>query len=196
MTISPQTTMRELLEQCPGAQRALFRHYHIGGCASCGFQPEETLEGVCLRNDGIDPSEAISRILESHEADERVFISPVEAEEAMRNAGASLLDIRTREEFEAVHIPGSQLMGQDFLQDVMGTWAKDAWIIIVDHTGNRSLDAAAYFTGHAFTNIRALRGGIDAWSCEVDPTLPRYTTEATLRKKSTMPSAIPAIWAK
>jgi rhodanese-related sulfurtransferase len=68
-------------------------------------------------------------------------------------------------------------MGQDFLQDVMGTWAKDTWIIIVDHTGNRSLDAAAYFTGHAFTNIRALRGGIDAWSCEVDPTLPRYTTE-------------------
>ena len=177
MTILPQTTMRELLEQCPGAQRALFRHYHIGGCASCGFQPEETLEGVCLRNDGIDPSEAISRILESHEADERVFISPVEAGEAMRNAGACLLDIRTREEFDAVHIPGSQLMGQDFLQDVMGTWAKDAWIIIVDHTGNRSLDAAAYFTGHAFTNIRALRGGIDAWSCEVDPTLPRYTTE-------------------
>ncbi len=177
MTISPQTTMRELLEQCPGAQRALFRHYHIGGCASCGFQPEETLEGVCLRNDGIDPSEAISRILESHEADERVFISPVEAEEAMRNAGASLLDIRTREEFDAVHIPGSQFMGQDFIQDVMGTWAKDAWIIIVDHTGHRSLDAAAYFTGHAFTNIRALRGGIDAWSCEVDPILPRYTTE-------------------
>lgn len=177
MTISPQTTMRELLEQCPGAQRALFRHYHIGGCASCGFQPEETLEGVCLRNDGVDPSEAISRILESHEADERVFISPAEADAAMRNAGASLLDIRTREEYEAVHIPGSRIMGQDFIQDVMGTWAKDAWIIIVDHTGNRSLDAAAYFTGHAFTNIRALRGGIDAWSCEVDPTLPRYTTE-------------------
>jgi hypothetical protein len=38
MTISPQITMRELLEQCPGAQRTLFRHYHIGGCASCGFQ--------------------------------------------------------------------------------------------------------------------------------------------------------------
>ena len=177
MTISPQTTMRELLEQCPGAQRALFRHYHIGGCASCGFQPEETLEGVCLRNDSVDPSEAISRILESHEADEKVFISPAEADAAMRNAGASLLDIRTREEYEAVHIPGSRIMGQDFLQDVMGTWAKDAWIIIVDHTGNRSLDAAAYFTGHAFTNIRALRGGIDAWSCEVDPTLPRYMTE-------------------
>ena len=177
MTISPQITMRELLEQCPGAQRTLFRHYHIGGCASCGFQPEETLEGVCARNDGIDPQEAIARIQESHDADEKVFINPLDAAEAVKNAGARLLDIRTREEFEAVHIPGSQLMGQDFLQEVMGTWTKDTAIIIVDHTGSRSLDAAAYFAGHSFTNIRALRGGIDAWSCEVDTSLPRYTTE-------------------
>jgi rhodanese-related sulfurtransferase len=51
-------------------------------------------------------------------------------------------------------------MGQDFLQEVMGTWPNDTPIIIVDHTGSRSLDAAAYFTGHSFTNIRALRGGI------------------------------------
>lgn len=177
MTISPQITMRELLERCPGAQRALFRHYHIGGCSSCGFQPEETLEGVCSRNDGIDPREAIARILEAHEADERVFISPAEADEAIRNGGATLLDIRTREEFEAVSIPGSRLMGQEVLQEVMGKWVKDTPIVIVDHTGQRSLDAAAYFTGHAFTNVRALRGGIDAWSCEVDPSLPRYTTE-------------------
>jgi len=169
--------MRELLEQCPGAQRALFRHYHIGGCASCGFQPGETLEGVCSRNDGIDPRDAIARILEAHEADEKVFISPNEANTAMRESGAALLDIRTREEFEAVHISGSRLMGQDFLQEVMSTWSKDSRIVIVDHTGNRSLDAAAYFTGHGFTDIRALRGGIDAWSCEVDPALPRYTTE-------------------
>jgi len=63
------------------------------------------------------------------------------------------------------------------LQEVMGTWSKDTAIIIVDHTGSRSLDAAAYFAGHAFTNIRALRGGIDAWSCEVDSSMPRYTTE-------------------
>jgi len=176
MTISPDITMRELLEQCPGAQRTLFRHYHIGGCASCGFQPEETLAGVCARNDGIDPQEAIARIKESHESDGKVFINPLDAADSAK-AGARLLDIRTREEFEAVHIPGSQLMGQDFLQEVMGTWPKETAIIIVDHTGLRSLDAAAYFAGHSFTNIRALRGGIDAWSCEVDTSLPRYTTE-------------------
>ena len=36
--------MQQVLEIFPGAQRALFRRYHIGGCSSCGFQPTETLE--------------------------------------------------------------------------------------------------------------------------------------------------------
>jgi rhodanese-related sulfurtransferase len=177
MDITPMTTMSELLALCPGAQRALFRHYHIGGCASCGFQPGETLEGVCARNENLDPAEVIARILEAHEQDARVLIAPAEAAEAVQKNDARLLDIRTREEFEAVHISGSQLMGQDFLQEIMGRWPKERMIVLVDHTGTRSLDAAAYFSGHGFSNVRALLGGIDAWSCEVDPSLPRYTTE-------------------
>jgi len=171
------TTMGELLALYPGAQRALFRHYHIGGCASCGFQPTETLSGVCARNGGIDPQQAIDRILEAHEQDGKIFIAPAEAAELKEKVGARFVDIRTREEFEAVHISGSQLMGQDFLQEIMGRWPKETLIVLVDHTGTRSLDAAAYFSGHGFSNVRALRGGIDAWSCEVEPTLPRYTTE-------------------
>jgi rhodanese-related sulfurtransferase len=39
------------------------------------------------------------------------------------------------------------------------------------------MDAAAYFAGHGFTNVRALRGGVDAWSREVDPKVPRYELE-------------------
>jgi rhodanese-related sulfurtransferase len=49
--------------------------------------------------------------------------------------------------------------------------------VLVDHQGARTLDAAAYFAGHGFANVRGLRGGIDAWSLEVDPSLPRYTIE-------------------
>jgi rhodanese-related sulfurtransferase len=39
------------------------------------------------------------------------------------------------------------------------------------------MDAAAYFQGHGFANVKSLRGGIDAWSAEVDPNLPRYRVE-------------------
>ncbi len=177
MAISPESTMRELLGTYPGAQRALFRHFHIGGCASCGFQPDETLAGVCARNDGLDPADALAKIREAHELDEKVFIAPAEASTALGTGGARLLDIRTREEFEAVHIAGSSLFSEEVLQQIMSGWPKNSPIIIVDHTGARSLDAAAYFAGHGFENVRALRGGIDAWSREVDPALPTYTTE-------------------
>ena len=37
--------MRDVLEKFPGAQRALFRKYHIGGCSSCGFQPDGNAGG-------------------------------------------------------------------------------------------------------------------------------------------------------
>ena len=177
MLLSPQITMAELLQAYPGAQRALFRHYHIGGCASCGFQPGETLAQVCARNEGVDPQEALARIQEAHEQDELILISPRDASEALQSGAARFLDVRTREEFEAVSIKGSQLFSQDLLQEIMAHCPKDTMLVLVDHTGTRTLDAAAYFAGHGFQNVKALRGGIDAWSCEVDPNLPRYTTE-------------------
>lgn len=177
MNLTAEMTMGEILARCPGAQRALFRHFHIGGCSSCGFGPDETLAGVCERNPGVDASDALARILEAHEQDERVFIDPAKAAELLRENGARFLDVRTREEFEAVHIEGALLFSQELIQTIMSNWPKETVLVIVDHTGTRSLDAAAYFTGHGFTNVRALRGGIDAWSCEVDASLPRYTVE-------------------
>ena len=177
MKITSDMTMREILAECPGAQRALFRQYHIGGCASCGFQPEETFAGVCARNSGVDPTEALSAILEAHEQDEKVFIDPIEAAALLKSDAAHFLDVRTREEFEAVHIEGATLFSQKLIQKIMGGWPKETVLVMVDHTGTRSLDAAAYFSGHGFENVRALRGGIDAWSCQVDEGLPRYTVE-------------------
>ncbi|TSA35766.1 MAG: rhodanese-like domain-containing protein [Verrucomicrobiaceae bacterium] len=169
--------MRELLVAYPGAQRAMFRHFHIGGCASCGFAPEEKLSDVCARNEGVSPEDVLKKVRESHEQDEKVLIPPALADEAVRSGGARLLDIRTREEFEAVHIDGAELFSQDLLQTIMGGWPKETPLIVCDHTGTRCLDAAAYFSGHGFLNVRALKGGIDAWCLEVNPSLPRYSVE-------------------
>ena len=41
----------------------------------------------------------------------------------------------------------------------------------------RAPASAAYLIGHGMTNVQSLAGGIDAWSCEVDQTLPRYRLE-------------------
>ena len=176
-TIDPQITMAELLLRLPGAQRALFKLYHIGGCSSCGFRPDETLAGVCERNEGLDPEEVMTRVTEACEEDDKILISPGDLANARREGEVRVLDIRTREEYDTVQISGSQHFSQELLQEIMGHWPKDAILVLVDHQGTRVLDAAAYFSGHGFTNIRALRGGIDAWSIEVDPSLPRYTVE-------------------
>jgi rhodanese-related sulfurtransferase len=177
MTSTTEMTMAELLKAYPGAQRALFRNYHIGGCASCGFQPEETLAEVCNRNGSLDPDEVLESVRSASEQDERMMIAPQELKALLESNGVDLLDIRTREEYEVVHLEDSQLLDQALLQEILAKRPRERLLVIVDHQGSRSLDAAAYFGGHGFTNIKCLRGGIDAWSTEVDPTLPRYTLE-------------------
>jgi rhodanese-related sulfurtransferase len=177
-SLDPQITMRELLRLFPGAQRALFRRYHIGGCASCGFQPEETLAGVCTRNNDLPVGEVIDHILASHEEDQKMQISPAELSAALKDdPDARLVDVRTREEFDAVHVEGAIFFTQELMQEVLMKWDRRALLAIVDHQGTRSMDAAAYFAGHGFENVKSVRGGIDAWSMEVDPNLPRYELE-------------------
>src|SRR5437763_7155113 len=104
-SIGPDATMRQVLEAYPGAQRAMFRRYHIGGCSSCGFAPEETLAGVCARNDNLSVDEVIEHIVASDEADRAMQIEPRELHDRLTNEQrVNLLDIRTREEFDAVKI--------------------------------------------------------------------------------------------
>jgi rhodanese-related sulfurtransferase len=173
--INPQSTMQQVLEAFPGAQRALFRRYHIGGCSSCGFQPTETLEQLCQRNNNLSVPEVIEHISSSHVQDAKMLLSPPElAQMRGQNPSLRLLDVRTREEYEAVHIEGAVLMSQDTMQEILGRWPRTELFVIYDHQGKQGLDAAAYFLGHSFENVRCLRGGIDAWAQEVDLKMPRY----------------------
>jgi rhodanese-related sulfurtransferase len=170
--------MREVLEEFPGAQRALFRKYHIGGCSSCGFQPEEKLADLCARNGNLNPGEVMDHIRASHEADLKMQIAPAElADWKKRDPALKIVDIRTREEHAAARIDGAVLFSQELMQQMLGRWKREEPLVIVDHQGTKSMDAAAYFAGHGFENVRALRGGIDAWSREVDPKVPRYELE-------------------
>jgi hypothetical protein len=89
----------------PGAQRALFRRYHIGGCASCAFQPGETWP-ACARATTLNVAEVIQHIQTSHQQDEELQISPAELAALQKGGAVRLVDIRSREEFEATRIEG------------------------------------------------------------------------------------------
>lgn len=182
-SMDPSITMRKLLEEFPGAQRALFRKYHIGGCSSCGFNPDETLAGVCQRNDLLDVEEVIEYIVASESADRAMQIEPRElADRIARGEQVYLLDVRSREEYDAVKIANAQLFTQELMQEILSDWSREDLLVIYDHQGTRSLDAAAYFQGHGFENVKSLRGGIDAWSVDVDSKLRRYHLEAASKQ--------------
>ena len=176
--LSGDMTMSQVLQAYPGAQRALFARYHIGGCSSCGFQPTETLAQVCERNENVPVEEAVAHIRDSHQADSSLQIAPRDFE-ALRRATPDLivLDVRTREEHDAVKLPDARLLTQELVQEIFNSGDKTKPIVLYDHTGSRSLDAAAYFIGHGFSETKCLTGGIDAYSVEVDASLPRYRIE-------------------
>jgi rhodanese-related sulfurtransferase len=175
--LTVDSPMEALLAAWPGARRALFARYHIGGCSSCGFQPGESLAEVCARHD-VDPAEALAHLREAAAADASLLISPIEAKSLLDGENPpALIDLRTREEHDAVALPGSLFFTEDLQREAFATWEKDRAILLYDHTGNRSLDMAAWFAGHGLRATRALTGGIDAWSREVDRSVPRYRIE-------------------
>src|ERR1700689_2875778 len=146
MSLTPQSAMCEVLEIFPGAQRALFRRYHIGGCSSCGFSPDETLGQVCARNGNLDVAEVLAHIQSRREQEAKVLISPAELAGLLhRDQSVKLVDVRSREEFEAVNIAGSVLLSQDVMRELMASGSNTNPIVVIDHAGKKGLDGGGKF---------------------------------------------------
>jgi len=172
--ITKHSTMQEVLEAYPSAQRALFRRYHVGGCNTCGYQPEDILEEVAHRHNITDLDEVIEFIEYGEQIDGRIQVSSQDVSTALRSSTPPrLVDVRSHQEWELARIEGATLM-TEALTEVMKDWPKDTSIVFYCHLGQRSLDAASYFAGHGYKNVRSMTGGIDAWSLEVDSCVPRY----------------------
>src|ERR1700690_807749 len=138
--VGAESPMSAVLENFPGAQRALFRRYHIGGCSSCGFSPDETLAQVCARNGNLDATEVLAHIQSSHEQDAKILISPKELAELLQNdKSVKLVDVRSREEFEAVNIAGSVLLSQDVMREIMASGSNTNPNVVMVHGGKKGL---------------------------------------------------------
>ena len=173
--ITGTSTMKEVCETYPGAQRALMRRYHIGGCSSCGFAPDDRLGDVLAKRGVLNIAEVIEHIETSHEQEQRIQMSPQELAEALKSpTPPRLVDFRESDERAIAKIDGALPATQERVQEMMTRWPKDAPIVLHCHHGVRSLDAASHLIGHGFTNVRSLRGGIDAWAEHIDPSVARY----------------------
>jgi rhodanese-related sulfurtransferase len=173
--IRKDMTMGEILAAFPSAQRALFQKYHVGGCSDCGFEETETLEQVCQRRNLSNIDEVIDHLTKSHQADSHIQISARDAAALLKkDPKAKLIDVRTDEEYKTSRIEGATLVNEGDAVEKVLAWPKDTPLIVYCHHGIRSLDAASYLIGHGFKNVFSMTGGIDAWTADVDPTVPRY----------------------
>lgn len=172
--INPEMTMAEILEKIPSAQRALFQRYHVGGCSSCGFQPEDTLTKVCKDHNLLDVNEVVSHLERAGEIDAKMTVEPTEVKAWLEEGAAfRLIDVRPPEEIAQAALPGAEALDYSASQQYMDL-PKDTKIVFACKSGARSLDVAAYFAGHGFTAVHSLKGGLDSWRSTVDPSIPDY----------------------
>lgn len=94
---------------------------------------------------------------------------------ALIDSGASfeLVDVRTHEERAVARIEGSRLLDQEYHDALLGL-DRETPLVFQCHHGIRSQRAAEYFREQGFRRLSNLRGGIDAWSQLVDPSVARY----------------------
>jgi rhodanese-related sulfurtransferase len=168
--------MDEVLQVFPSAQRALLEKYHInrlGDRSSSGFQPTDSLATVAMIH-RVDVNEVVEHIKKSQEMVKDLEITAHETAELLKEGKVVLLDVRAPQAYATASIPGSVRVEYVLAQEIVQSWPKDTPIVLICHHGMRSLDAADCLRHYGFTNAKSLSGGIDAWSLEIDPSVPRY----------------------
>ncbi len=134
-------------------------------CPVCGENPTVTelidYEAFC----GVDPGPA-------HQGPE--ITAEDLAEEIKAHPDLLLVDVREPHEWEIGHIEGATLVPLGQLPHQVGDLGGRRKIVTYCHHGIRSMQALEILTAAGHDDVRSLRGGIDAWSTQIDSSVPRY----------------------
>jgi molybdopterin/thiamine biosynthesis adenylyltransferase/rhodanese-related sulfurtransferase len=105
-------------------------------------------------------------------------VASISARELKRKMDAreplTLVDVREPWEDESAQIPGSKLIPLGELGERLTEVPREGIIVVQCHAGVRSEQGAKLLQEAGFANVYNLEGGIEAWSRDVDPTMPRY----------------------
>ena len=85
-----------------------------------------------------------------------------------------LIDVREPWEYNIAKISGAQLIPLGTLASEYKKLDPTAEIVMHCHMGMRSMDATQFLLQQGFKNVKNLTGGINAWSQQIDPSVPRY----------------------
>jgi rhodanese-related sulfurtransferase len=91
-------------------------------------------------------------------------------------ASFMLLDCREPDEHATAQIAGAKLIPMRTIPERLGDLEpfRDGRIVVHCHHGGRSARVTTWLKQQGFANVQNMTGGIDAWSLEIDPKVPRY----------------------
>jgi rhodanese-related sulfurtransferase len=107
-------------------------------------------------------------------------VRPSQLNDWMKSHGADAVVVDCREHaelqvagvepqgFELVHIPMNEIPGR------LGQLDPGRAVAVLCHHGTRSMRVAMFLQANGFDTVANIAGGIDAWSQELDPSVPRY----------------------
>jgi rhodanese-related sulfurtransferase len=102
-------------------------------------------------------------------------ISAADAATLLNEKQARLVDVREPWEFSTAHVEGSVLMPMgEVPARAHQELEPDERLVVMCHHGVRSMSVTAWLRNQGFEQAQSLRGGIDAWSVEVDAAVKRY----------------------
>lgn len=108
---------------------------------------------------------------------ESLELTPQEASRRVKADEAVLIDVREPEEYAIARVDGARLVPMQSVPaelQKLEALADESMLVILCHRGVRSLQVASWLRGQGVENCYSVAGGIDRWSQEVDPAVPRY----------------------
>lgn len=102
------------------------------------------------------------------------IISATDLKTLLDARSAHLLDVRMAEELEEAALPGALHIPLHELPGRHAELPRDKPLAVLCHHGVRSETAARFLSKTGFEGVMSVAGGIDAYSLDVDPALPRY----------------------
>jgi molybdopterin/thiamine biosynthesis adenylyltransferase/rhodanese-related sulfurtransferase len=150
------------------ALKMRFREFNLRrdpACPVCGESPTITapIDYEMFCHGSPDPTEAVRQV-DVHELQKRMA----------SGQPFTLLDVREPFEVEMAHIEGASLIPLGQLPTRYGELDRTREIFVFCHSGMRSERAAEFLRSAGFSEVANVAGGIDAWSEEIDPNVPRY----------------------
>ncbi len=102
-------------------------------------------------------------------------ITPSQLSGLMRGEEPPLVvDVREPEEYELARVEGARLLPLSLFNEWAPALDRERETVFMCHHGIRSAQVCAWLARQGFEKINNLAGGIDRWSADVDPTVPRY----------------------